>query len=62
MVLGKHSGRHALVDKLLKLGIAADSFDMDALLAKVRDRAQRNKKPLTDLDMLALCRPEKSVA
>ncbi len=56
MVVGKHSGRHGLVDKLSKLDIHVNSEQADSLLAKVRNVAQRNKHALSDKDLLCLYR------
>lgn len=62
MVLGKHSGRHGLSDRLTQLGLEASSLDIDSLLARVRNKAQQSKRSLSDCDLLALCSAERSVA
>jgi homocitrate synthase NifV len=62
MVLGKHSGRHGLTDKLAQLGMETSSLDLDMLLNKVREKAQRNKRALSDCDLISLCSAERIVA
>lgn len=56
LVLGKHSGRHGLAYRLERLGLDARRFDLEALLAAVRNEAQRIKRPLEDLELRQLCR------
>ena len=55
LVVGKHSGRHGLLERLAQLNIRLDSADADVLLQKVRRLAQRRKRPLTDRDLAGLC-------
>jgi homocitrate synthase NifV len=62
LVVGKHSGRHGLKERLDKLGIRAGVNDLDRLLEQVRRLAQRRKMPLTDQDLLQLCRNQCAVA
>lgn len=53
LVLGKHSGRHALVDKVKELGFDAASEDIDRIFADFKNLADR-KKHITDADIEAL--------
>ena len=62
MVIGKHSGRHGLQDRLRELDIALDPLDTDAFLARVRNVAQGEKRPLSDKDLLRLYRTRRKVA
>ena len=62
MVIGKHSGRHGLQDRLRGLGIDLDLLEADSFLARVRTVAQRRKRPLSDNDLLRLYDAERMVA
>jgi homocitrate synthase NifV len=62
LVLGKHSGRHGLEHQLARLGIELDRCDSFDLIERVRDLAQRNKRPLSDHELRALCRSYRRVA
>lgn len=62
MVIGKHSGRHGLQDRLRGLGIDLDLLEADSFLARVRDIAQRRKRPLSDHDLLRLYDADRKVA
>lgn len=62
MVIGKHSGRHGLQDRLRELDIALDPWETDAFLARVRNVAQVEKRPLSDKDLLLLYRTRRKVA
>ncbi|WKE66675.1 2-isopropylmalate synthase [Gallaecimonas kandeliae] len=53
LVLGKHSGRHALVDKITELGFDATAEDMDRIFADFKALADR-KKHISDADIEAL--------
>ncbi len=53
MVLGKHSGRHAFVDRLQSLGIQLDAAGIDEAFAKFKALADR-KKVVSDGDIEAL--------
>lgn len=53
MVLGKHSGRHAVEDRLNDLGYILDKEEMDALFSRFKDLCDR-KKAVTDNDLEAL--------
>lgn len=54
LVLGKHSGKSAVVMKLRQLGIAADPRDVPPLLEAVRERSVELQSSLTDRDFLEL--------
>ena len=62
MVIGKHSGSHGLQDRLGKLGIALRPQQLTALLTQVRQLAQKNKRPLTDRELVQLYRSPQQVA
>jgi homocitrate synthase NifV len=62
LVLGKHSGRHGLTHRLRLLGIELDRMETDDLMDRVRSISQRNKRPLTDGELLTLCRSRLEVA
>jgi 2-isopropylmalate synthase len=53
MVLGKHSGRHALRARLLELGFELDEPALDALFVTFKALADR-KKEVFDSDLVAL--------
>ncbi len=55
MVLGKHSGKHALKDRLTQLGIALNDDQLQELFARFKDLADA-KKVVTDADIEALAR------
>lgn len=53
MVLGKHSGRHAFVDRLKYLGIELDKDQTNEIFEKFKELADR-KKVVSDRDIEAL--------
>jgi 2-isopropylmalate synthase len=53
IVLGKHSGRHAFVDALEKIGIQVDPGHLDRAFARFKELADR-KIELTDQDLAAI--------
>lgn len=53
LVLGKHSGRHALIDKLQELGFKVTDNDIDRIFRDFKALADR-KKHITDADIEAL--------
>ncbi len=55
-VLGKHSGRHGLQQRLKELQADPFSIDIDQLLSRVRARSHREKRALDDLELLDLYR------
>ena len=56
MVVGKHSGRHSLKQRLQLLQVDLRAIDIDALLCRVRCVAQARKRALDDQELLCLCR------
>ncbi len=62
LVLGKHSGRHAVESRLKALGIRLDKNEVEDLTARVKELADR-KKYVWDEDLLALvaCVPDSHV-
>jgi 2-isopropylmalate synthase len=62
LVVGKHSGKHAVEARLRSLGVEIAGEDLESLTARVKDLADR-KKYLYDEDLLALvsCAPEHRV-
>ncbi len=61
LVLGKHSGRHAFVDALEKLGITLDDGALNRAFARFKDLADR-KVSLTDQDLAAIVAEELGAA
>ncbi len=53
MVLGKHSGRHAVEERLSALGYTLDKAELDKLFARFKELSDR-KKVITDHDLEAL--------
>lgn len=53
-VLGKHSGRHGLEQKLLQLDLDPCDLDIDLILAQVRDFSIQKKSSLNDHDLFAI--------
>ena len=53
MVLGKHSGRHALAHRLEELGITLDAAELDAAYRRFAELADR-RKDIFDQDLLTL--------
>ncbi|MDR2133553.1 MAG: 2-isopropylmalate synthase [Treponema sp.] len=53
MVLGKHSGRHALEERLKELGLAVDAETLELVFAEFKDLADK-KKLVSDRDLEAL--------
>ncbi len=62
LVVGKHSGRNGLGYRLRQLGIELNRLELDDLLERVRSISQRNKRPLTDGELLTLCRSARPAA
>ncbi|MBB5316641.1 2-isopropylmalate synthase [Tunturibacter empetritectus] len=60
LVLGKHSGRRALADRLEKLGHPLDRNQVDEVYARFTELADR-KKSIYDQDLLGLLQPGKSI-
>jgi 2-isopropylmalate synthase len=57
LVLGKHSGRHALRTRLAELGHSLDDVELDKAFTRFKELADR-KKIITDLDLEALIADE----
>jgi 2-isopropylmalate synthase len=53
IVLGKHSGRHALKSRLQELGYELSNEDVSRIFLRFKDLADK-KKQITDADLLAL--------
>jgi 2-isopropylmalate synthase len=53
LVIGKHSGKHALKEKVKDLGFNLDGINFDILLKKVKDFSLKNKK-ISDEDIINL--------
>jgi len=62
MVIGKHSGRHGLQNRLRSLGIHLELLEADTFLTKVRNIAQLKKCPLSDKDLVRLYDADREVA
>jgi 2-isopropylmalate synthase len=57
LVLGKHSGRHAFIDRLRELGIAAPEIDMNKAFERFKALADK-KKSVYDEDLMAIVAEE----
>ena len=57
LVMGKHSGRHALRARLAEMGYALDDEQLNQAFARFKDLADR-KKVITDADLEALIADE----
>jgi 2-isopropylmalate synthase len=57
LVMGKHSGRHALRARLAEMGHGLDEAELDKAFARFKELADR-KKVITDLDLEALIADE----
>jgi len=57
LVLGKHSGRHALRTRLAEMGHSLDEAELDKAFARFKELADR-KKVITDADLEALIADE----
>ena len=60
LVLGKHSGRRALADRLEKLGHPLERNQIDEVYSRFTELADR-KKSIYDQDLLGLLQPGKSI-
>jgi homocitrate synthase NifV len=54
LVLGKHSGTSALIERYRAIGVNLSREDATSLLTRVRGSAQRMKRPLNDNDLRKL--------
>jgi 2-isopropylmalate synthase len=57
LVLGKHSGRHALRNRLAEMGHSLDDVELDKAFARFKELADR-KKVIADADLEALIADE----
>lgn len=57
LVLGKHSGRHAFINRLKELGVDADTIDIQKAFAAFKELCDK-KKIVYDDDILALANEE----
>jgi len=57
LILGKHSGRHALKARLIELGYGLSDADLDKAFARFKDLADK-KKVIADADLEALVADE----
>src|ERR1051325_3766727 len=57
LVLGKHSGRHALRNRLAEMGHSLDEVELDKAFARFKELADR-KKVITDADLEAVIADE----
>lgn len=57
LVMGKHSGRHALRARLAEMGHSLDEVELDKAFARFKELADR-KKTITELDLEALIADE----
>jgi 2-isopropylmalate synthase len=57
LVLGKHSGRHALRNRLAEMGHSLDEYELDKAFARFKELADR-KKVITDADLEAVIADE----
>src|SRR5512147_1255096 len=57
LVLGKHSGRHALRSRLATMGHSLDDVELDKAFARFKELADR-KKVITDIDLEAMIADE----
>ena len=60
LVLGKHSGRHAFVNRLRELGVKLESIDVNDTFARFKALADK-KKEIYDEDLYAICAEETDV-
>ncbi len=55
LVLGTHSGRNGLRERLGRLGLDPARFDLEQLLKRVRAESRLSKRPLSDSALRRLC-------
>jgi 2-isopropylmalate synthase len=61
LVLGKHSGRHALAERLRELGIDLERIDFSAAFKRFKDLADK-KKDIYDEDLYAIAAEESDIS
>jgi len=54
LVVGKHSGSHGLGERLAQLGLELSRCELETFLEEVRTLVQKNKRPLSDRDLIDL--------
>lgn len=54
IVIGKHSGKHAVWDKLKELGVDVDKEELIKIVEAVKQRAQERKSALSDAELLKI--------
>jgi homocitrate synthase NifV len=62
LVVGKHSGSHGLNARLGLLGLKLGRRELDRFLLEVRDKAQHNKRALSDGELVELFQERREVA
>ncbi len=62
LVIGKHSGRHGLNARLGLLGLKLGRRELERFLEEVRERAQHNKRALSDGELIELFQERRAVA
>ena len=62
LVLGKHSGRQALIARIRQLGIEPEKLALPVLLDQIRQRSNLCKSPIGDEELLSLCQDLPKVA
>ena len=60
MVIGIHSGKHAIVDKIKKLGFDKDKYNIDDIVSDVKCFFQ-NKKEITDKEFIDIVNSNKKI-
>jgi len=56
IVIGKHSGKHAVWDKLKELGIEVSKEQLVEIVGIIKDRAQQRKSAITDAELREIAR------
>jgi 2-isopropylmalate synthase len=59
LILGKHSGRHAVAERLAALGVALDAEALARVFGRFKVLADR-KRAIQDADLIALAAPERA--
>lgn len=55
IVLGKHSGRHGLEQRLKEINVETASLDLEKVLGRVREQSVKQKSALSNCDLMHLC-------
>ncbi len=56
IIIGKHSGKHAVWDKLEKLGIHADKDQLLRVVEAVKERSEKRKSAIPDKQLLKMAK------